>query len=858
VQGNIVHADGKRGILLSILKSGSASTLEVVENVRKALPGIQAGLPPDMRVDLMFDQSLFVRAAVEGVVKEAAIAAGLTGLMILLFLGSWRSTLIVVISIPLSILTSIIVLGALGQTMNVMDLGGMALAVGILVDDATVEIENIHRNLHQGKRLVQAILDGARQIAVPAFVSTLCICIVFVPVAFISGAAKYLFTPLAMAVVFAMMTSYLLSRTLVPTLVRFFLASEVERYGGNPETDGRINRESGWLRTRLGSTRVRLAVLAVVVAIAVAARGWIAAHAGTVASIALAVCGAAAVLFLIDRLDAIWRIHYAFDRQFERLRRRYGGLLAWALRHRGWVATGFVVSVAGSCLLLLLIGQDFFPSVDAGQIRLHVRAPPGTRIEETENHFARVEEAIRAEIPGDEIVTVLDNMGIPNSGINLSLSDGSLMSPADGEILIALKAEHRPTEGYVERLRRALPRQFPELVFFFQPPDIATQVLNFGLPAAIDVQVAGPLSNSAQNEEIASRLVSEIQKIPGAADVHLQQVPRAPDLRVNVDRTLASQVGVSQRDVASDLLISLSSSNQTAPNFWLNPKNGVNYSIFVQTPQYRANSINELENTPVMATNAAVAPGDGELLGNLATFGRGSAPTNVTHYDISPTFDVLLGVAGTDLASVASGVRACVEEARSKLPRGSTIVLRGQVESMSASFSGLAYGLVFAVILVYLLMVINFQSWVDPLIILMALPGALSGILWILFATGTTISVPALTGAIMSIGVATANSILMVTFANDQRRHGLDAHDAALAAGLTRLRPVVMTALAMIIGMLPMSLGLGEGSEQNAPLGRAVIGGLMLATVTTLLFVPVAYSAMRQRPPRTEVEKELA
>jgi multidrug efflux pump subunit AcrB len=432
------------------------------------------------------------------------------------------------------------------------------------------------------------------------------------------------------------------------------------------------------------------------------------------------------------------------------------------------------------------------------------------------------------------------------------------MSPADGEILIALRPEHRPTEAYVERLRRALPNRFPELVFFFQPPDIATQVLNFGLPAAIDVQVAGPLSNSAQNEAIASRLVAELKKIPGAADVRLQQVPRAPDLRVDVDRTLASQVGVSQRDVASDLLISLSSSNQTAPNFWLNPKNGVNYSIFVQTPQYRTDSINELENTPVMATNSALPPGDGQLLGNLALFGRGAAPTNVTHYDISPTFDVLLGVAGTDLASVADGVRACVEEAKTKLPRGSSIVLRGQVESMSASFSGLAYGLVFAVLLVYLLMVINFQSWIDPLIILMALPGALSGILWILFATGTTISVPALTGAIMSIGVATANSILMVTFANDQRRHGLDARDAALAAGLTRLRPVVMTALAMIIGMLPMSLGLGEGSEQNAPLGRAVIGGLALATVTTLLFVPVAYSAMRKRPPRTEVEKELA
>ena len=860
VQGNIVHADGKRGILLSILKSGSASTLEVVENVRNALPAIQSALPPDMHVDLRFDQSLFVRAAVEGVVKEAAIAAGLTGLMILLFLGSWRSTLIVVISIPLSILMSIIVLGALGQSLNVMDLGGMALAVGILVDDATVEIENIHRNLHQGKRLVHAILDGARQIAVPAFVSTLCICIVFVPVAFISGAAKYLFTPLAMAVVFAMMTSYLLSRTLVPTLVRFLLASEVERYGGSPDSAEADAQKEGSLRGKLRSRRVRLALVAAIAAIAVvvAAKDWLVRNPGAGASIALATCGVGAFLFLIDRLDLIWRLHYAFDRQFERMRRTYGGLLAWALRHRGWVATGFVASVAVSCLLLLLIGRDFFPSVDAGQIRLHVRAPPGTRVEETENHFARVEAAIRAEIPPEEIATVLDNMGIPNSGINLSLSDGSVMSPADGEVLISLQPNHRPTESYVERLRRTLPPQFPELVFFFQPPDIATQVLNFGLPAAIDVQVAGPLSNSAQNEAIATELVAELKKVPGAADVRLQQVPRAPDLRVEVDRTMASQVGVSQRDVASDLLISLSSSNQTAPNFWLNRKNGVNYSIFVQTPQYWSDSINRLENMPVMAANADLPPGQGQLLGNLATFARGAAPTNVTHYDLSPTFDVLLGVAGTDLASVADGVHACVENVRGKLPRGSSIVLRGQVESMRASFGGLGYGLVFAVLLVYLLMVINFQSWIDPVIILMALPGALSGILWILFATGTTISVPALTGAIMSIGVATANSILMVTFANDQRRHGLDAHDAALSAGLTRLRPVVMTALAMIIGMLPMSLGLGEGSEQNAPLGRAVIGGLALATVTTLLFVPVAYSAMRQRPPRTEVETELA
>jgi multidrug efflux pump subunit AcrB len=887
VQTNVVHSDGKRGVLLSILKAGSASTLDVVKGLRDALPGIQAALPPDMHVELMFDQSLFVRASVEGVVKEAAIAAALTGLMILVFLGSWRSTLIVIVSIPLSILVSIIALSALGQTLNVMDLGGMALAVGILVDDATVEIENIHRNLHQGKRLVQAILDGARQIAVPAFVSTLCICIVFVPVAFISGAAKYLFTPLAMAVVFAMLTSYLLSRTLVPTLVHFLLASEVERYGGKRD-DGEaaavgagdaiaptaaagahaVNDPIARLRAKLRSRAVRFALIVIAVAIAAASFAWrstldapvawMRANSSSIAIVALALAGAGAVLFLIARFDAIWRLHDAFDRQFAKLRRRYGGLLAWSLRHRPFVALCFGVLVAGSCALMFLIGQDFFPAVDAGQIRLHVRTPPGTRIEETENHFARVEDVIRGTIPSSEIVTVLDNMGIPNSGINLSLSDGSLMSPADGEILIALKPDHHPTEQYVKRLRKLLPQRFPELVFFFQPPDIVTQVLNFGLPAAIDVQVSGPPNNGAQNEAIAHDLLAELEAVPGAADVHLEQVPRTPDIQVDVDRSMANQLGVNQRDVASDLLISLSSSNQTAPNFWLNPRNGVNYSIFVQTPQYRVSTINALENTPVIAAGRSLQTDRGQLLGNLATIGRGTTPTNATHYDISATYDVLLGVAGTDLGSVADGVRDVVSKFRQKLPRGSTIVLRGQVESMRASFNGLAYGLVFAVVLVYLLMVVNFQSWVDPLIILMALPGALSGILWMLFATGTTISVPALTGAIMSIGVATANSILMITFANDQRRHGLDAHDAALAAGLTRLRPVIMTALAMIIGMLPMSLGLGEGGEQNAPLGRAVIGGLALATFTTLFFVPVVYSVLRSKAPRTEVEPELA
>jgi multidrug efflux pump subunit AcrB len=858
-QTNVVHTDGKRGVLLSILKSGGSSTLDVVEAIQKALPQIRTTLPPDLEITPIFDQSLFVRAAVEGVVKEAAIAAGLTGLVILLFLGSWRSTLVVVTSIPLSILVSIVALYLLGQTINVTTLGGLALAVGMLVDDATVEIENIHRNLHQRKRLVQAILDGARQIAVPAFVSTLCICIVFVPVAFISGAAKHLFTPLAMAVVFAMATSYVLSRTLVPTMVHHLLASEVARYGGEPEraTTGASSTPPRGLRSR--RTRLLLLVGAIAAAAAafpfrVAIADTFAAHRRELTFAALWTALGGALLWLVARLDLLWRGHALFDRAFEAMRRGYGGLLAWALDHRLFVTSAFALFVAGSLLLYPLVGHDFFPAVDAGQFRLHVRVPPGTRIEETERTFAAVEQAIRDEIPRDEVTNLLANMGIPYSGINLSMSDGSVNSPADGEILVALSKPHRPTDDYVTRLRHALPERFPELVFFFQPPDIASQVLNFGLAAPIDVQVAGPVSNSAANEALARRILAEVQRIPGAADARLQQVPRTPDLRVAVDRTLASQAGVTQRDVASDLLIALSSSNQTSPSFWLNPVNSVNYAVYVQTPQTRLDSLNALENSPISTGSAAAT----QLLSSVATVGRGTTPANVTHYDVMPTFDVLLGTAGADLGSVADGVRAVVERHRAELPRGSTITLRGQVESMRTSFEGLAYGLVFSVLLVYLLMVVNFQSWLDPLVILSALPSALAGILWMLFATATSVSVPALTGAIMSIGVATANSVLMVTFANDQRQHGLDARGAALAAGLTRLRPVVMTALAMTIGMVPIALGRSEGGEQNAPLGRAVIGGLALATFTTLFFVPVVYASWRRAPPHRAVEPELA
>ena len=852
-------------MLVSILKLGNASTLRVVDNVKAALPQIEKSLPAELKITPMFDQSIFVRASVHGVVNEAAIAAGLTALMILLFLGSWRSTLIVMVSIPLSILVAIIILGFMGDTLNVMTLGGMAaLAVGILVDDATVAIENIHRNLHQGKRLVQAILDGSAQIAVPAFVSTLCICIVFVPVVFISGAARYLFTPLAMAVVIAMMTSYLLSRTLVPTMINYLLPAEVGMYGGIEEGGGGQPRRRGKAGVIVWSM-IGILILSVGVA------GWAAsgmqAPAGGATfdplarafvehgwGIAVACLGLIATGCLVFLCVAI---HPLFDAMFERLRRFYGGFLDWALAHRIVTTVGFSTLVIGTCALFPLIGQDFFPTVDAGQLRLHVRCPPGTRIEETENQYAKVEDAIRKIIPPADLGTMLDNMGIPNSSINLSLSDESVMSPADGEILISLSENHHPTAEYMRQLRRELPRQFPELTFFFAPSDIVTQVLNFGISAPVDVQVAGPLANVPRNEQVMSKMRKELTAIPGLVDMRMQQVPHTPDLKVNVDRTLASQLGVTQRDVASDLLISLSSSNQTSPNFWLNPVNGVNYSIYVQTPQYHMASLSALDNTPIVPSGAR-GPQDTQLLENLATTARSTSATNITHFNIRPTFDLLLGVQGRDLGTASDAIRRVVEKYEKELPRGSTINIRGQVQSMHDSFSGLAYGLIFAVILVYLLMVVNFQSWLDPLIILMALPGALAGILWMLWASHTNISVPALMGSILSIGVATAKSILLITFANDQRLAGMDARTAALSAGLTRLRPVLMTAAAMIIGMLPMALGLGEGGEQNAPLGRAVIGGLTLATFATLFFVPVVYSLLRGKARKTHVEPELA
>jgi multidrug efflux pump subunit AcrB len=793
-QTSLVRANGRRGVLMTLLKSAGASTLDIANRVRSIMPSLLATLPPDYKMDLLFDQSLFVRAAVDGVLKEATIAAGLTGVMILLFLGSWRSTLIVVTSIPLSILVSLICLAALGQTVNLMTLGGLSLAVGILVDDATVELENVHRHMAMRKPIVRAILDGAQQIAVPAFVATLCICIVFIPVVFISGAARSLFTPLGMAVVFAMMTSYFLSRTLVPTMVHYLLAPEIGLYTGEDHAPGAPAKKR----------------------------------------------------------DVFWRVHERFNVVFERLRRAYGGYLDWALSRRTLVTAGFaVVVVASLAALFPNLGRDFFPAVDAGQIRFHVRGPPGTRIESTESIFARVEGVVHEVIPAAELETIIDNIGLPISGINIALGDPSMISSADGEVLVQLSEKHRPTADYVKELRRRFPVEMPEADVFFLAPDITTQVLNFGLTAPLDVQIVGPLVNNAKDYAVAQKLRESIARVRGAVDVHLAQVVSEPELRLDVDRTEASQSGTTQRDIANDTLVSLSSSGQVAPNFWLDRKKGVQYLVAVQTPQYQVDTIAALKATPVHLSGSP----EPQTLGNLATIQRDATPVNVTHYNALSTFDVQANVQGVDLGSVSDSVDRIVQATRKSLPRGTTIVVRGQVESMNASFRGLSYGIVAAIVLVYLLMVVNFQSWLDPLIILMALPGALAGIVWMLFATDTTLSVPALMGAIMSIGVATSNSILMVTFANDRRKEGDDARRAAWMAGVTRLRPVVMTALAMILGMLPMSLGLGEGGEQNAPLGRAVIGGLTVATFTTLFFVPVVYSAWRRKAPlSTELE----
>ncbi len=789
VQTNIVRTNGKRAALLTVLKNGKASTLDIVEAVKKQIPQIMAGLPTALKITRLFDQSLFVRAAINGVLREAALAAGLTGIMILLFLGSWRSTVIVCCSIPLSILTSLIVLSLLGQTINIMTLGGLALAVGILVDDATVEIENIHRNMGMKKPITRAILDGAQQIAVPAFVSTLAICIVFVPVLLLTGAAKYLFTPLAMAVVFAMLTSYLLTRTLVPTMVHYMLGPEVELYQQGEEGH--------------------------------AAEGQ----------------------------GVIWRVHHAFNRHFERLRHWYRDALDWALHRRALVLLvigGFYVA---SIFLIFIVGRDFFPYVDSGQMRLHVRTPPGTRIEETERYFGRVEQEVRRQIPAAELDTMMDNIGIPNSSTNLAYGDLATVSNSDGELLISLKPDHRPTEEYQRILRQDLHEKFPDVTFFFMAANITNQILNFGIPAPIDLQVVG--RDAKTNYRIAQQLERRLTGVPGAVDVQIKQNVNSPTVDVNIDRTIASQAGYTERDVSNSVFISLSSSGQTSPNQWLNPINGVSYQINVQTPQYRIDSLDALKRTPITPANDSST----QLLQNFATTNRDTMPLIVSHYNVQPVYDIFANADGRDLGGVAKDVYKIMADTEKHLPLGTTLKMRGQVDTMESSFVRLGLGLLFAILLVYLLMVINFQSWMDPFIILTAIPGALTGILWMLFLTGTTLNVPSLMGAIMAIGVATANSILLVTFANDERLEGKSGLEAALSAGFTRVRPVVMTALAMIIGMLPMAFSMGEGGEQNAPLGRAVIGGLIIATLSTLVFVPIVYTYLRTKPPLNKDEQ---
>ena len=771
-QTNIVRVDGSRSVLMSVLKSGDASTLDIISGIKAKLPIIQASLPSKVDIHPVSDQSLFVRASIQGVVREGAIAAGLTGLMILIFLGSWRSTIIIAVSIPLSILTSLIVLSALGETINIMTLGGLALAVGILVDDATVEVENINRNFDQGKEIVQAILDGASQIAVPALVSTLSICIVFVPMFFLSGVARYLFVPLAEAVCFAMIASYLLSRTLVPTMARYLLVARTE------DERREASRASG---------------------------------------------------------NPFVRMQEKFEVGFEKFRHRYHQMLETSVRHRKLFIVVFLAACLLSFLLLPFVGQDFFPSVDSGEFKLHLRAPTGTRIEDTAALCDRVESEIRQTIPPKELITIIDNIGLPYSGINLSYSTSAPIGPADADIQVELAHDHRPTKEWVRELRMKLLRDFPGVVFYNLPVDIVTQILNFGLPAPIDVQIVG--RNLPANRTFAEQLLNKLKFVPGAVDLRIQQPFNYPRFHYEADRTKTSQVGLTQKDVANNLLISLSGSSQTTPTFWLDPKTGVSYNIATQTPQYRVDSLQDLQNVPV--TNGVARP---QILAGLGTFTRGAEMAVVSHYNIQPVIDIYGSVEGRDLGGVAGDISKILDEARKNLPPGSQIIERGQIQTMRSSFIGLLAGLGFSILLVYLLIVVNFQSWLDPFIILMALPAALAGIVWFLFVTGTTVSVPALTGAIMCMGVATSNSILVISFAKERLEEGEDPAEAALNAGFTRFRPVLMTALAMIIGMLPMSLGLGEGGEQNAPLGRAVIGGLMFATVATLFFVPVFFS----------------
>ncbi len=795
VQTNIVRINGRRAAYLEVLKFGKASTIAVVNEIKNLLPLAQNSIPAEIKLGVVQDQSIYVRNAISGVIREGITAACLTAIMILLFLGSWRSTVIVAISIPLSILTSLIALWAFGQTINIQSLGGLALAVGILVDDATVEIENVHRNMSQGKNLLQSIIDGASQVAVPAIVASLSICIVFVPIFFLSGTSASLFRPLALAVIFAILASYLLSRTLVPTMVRFMLDREIEMYQGTEEEQIDKRRHAGW----------------------------------------------------------IWRINAHVETGLERFREWYAGVLGIALAHRVITLVLAAAFVGGSMLLIPAIGEDFFPSVDAGIFQLHVRAPPGTRLEETELIFGSVERTIKRVIPPSEIQLMRDNIGLAGGGVALAIGDLSIIGPSDGQILVSLTPKHtRTTEDDQRTVLDSLQREFPEEQFWYQPADIVTQVLNQGLAAPIDVQITGRQSDS--NYALARYIASEVRRVPGAADVRISQVVNEPEIYFTVNRDRAQQMGLTQASIAQSLLVSLSGSFQSAPNFWLDPTNGVNYTIYVQTPQYRLRSLDDLAQTPVTAAGAPGTPSAApELFANLATTARRAVPAVVNHYNIQQAFDVYAQPDGRDLGGVANDIDQLVKQIKPKLPRGSTINVRGQVQNMRSSFKGLIGGILAALVLVFIILMINFQTVLDPLVIIIALPGAVAGVLWALFVTHTTFNVPSLMGMIMAIGVATSNSVLLITFADDSRRGGFNAHDAAIEAGVTRLRPVIMTALAMIIGMIPMALALAEGGEENAPLGRAVIGGLLVASVYTLIVVPVMYATIRTSEPMAEI-----
>jgi CzcA family heavy metal efflux pump len=790
VQQNVARANGKPAALLAIMKTGSVSTLDIVNQIKNdVLPASRAAAPKGLKITELFDQSIFVKASIVGVLREGVIAASLTALMILLFLGSWRSTLIIAISIPLSILSSIIVLSAMGETMNTMTLGGLALAIGILVDDATVTIENIHRHMDD-QPLREAVLIGASEIATPTLVSTLTICIVFVSVVFLTGPAKYLFTPMALAVVFAMLASYVLSRTLVPVMVNFLLGAEHTFEGHNTVDAVKISSRS-----------------------------------------------------------IFGRINEHFNKGYSWVQNRYTSSLETVLNNRKPALITSVAIMSTAFLLLPFVGRDFFPSVDAGQIKLHIRARPGTRIETTKVLFSQVEEQIRKTIPADETELVMDNIGLTPETFNYAFGDGATISSADGEVLIALNEKHHgPTQKYVKELRSQLQKEFPDLTFFFQPADMVTQILNFGLPSPIDVQIRG---YDPANYDVARRLRERLATVPGAVDVHMHQVVNAPDLHLDIDRVRAAQFGLTQQDVANSIYISLSSSSAVQPNFWLDPKMGITYSVAAQTPQYDIDSINALQNTPIPMHTLSNRT---EVLGNMATLTPAVLPVVINHHNGAPVFDVYANTQDSDLGSVAARVNRIVKEESRNLPPGTTIVVRGQVESMNEAFNRLGLGLTFAALLVYLLMVVNYQSWLDPFIIICALPGAFCGIVWALFLTQTTFNVPSLMGAIMSIGVATANSILLVTFANELRAKGVEPLEAAVTAGYTRLRPIIMTAFAMIIGMLPMALGIGEGGEQNAPLARAVIGGLTIATFATLFFVPLMFTLIHGRNTSTQQE----